>query len=455
MRWHLIITLALMLITASSIVPAEARDDQALSNRIMVVVGKSEIIELDAPFSEIIVGNPEIADIVVMRPDSLYLLGKTLGTTNLQFLGSEGNVLQIIDLVVGADIHEAKKALDAAFPNYPLEVNSVNGDIRLSGSLPDQEAIDRALEIANKFLINQEALDQEALDQEGGVINTLSISDPPQVFLSVKIIEVSRTASQELRSSLSSLSIEVTDSSVDQWSLGPLDFQLEALARNGLARLLATPTLAAQSGETASFLAGGEVPIVTETVVDGTIIQNTEFKDFGVKLDFTPNVINGQFIKLQLEPEVSQVVAAANQSNTTPSFTTRRASTTVTLKDGETLAIAGLLQNNETRNSGRFPFLGDVPVIGALFRDSTLADNETDLLILVTPTLTQPTIDPSSLASPMDDRKSASGWNFFAEGKQEVSTYKLRDALHGLEIEGAFGPMLKTGAPGIMRGTGK
>jgi pilus assembly protein CpaC len=420
-----------------------AQNDQAQSERMLVVVGKSQVIELDAAFSEVIVGNPNVADVVVMKPDKLYLLGKALGTTNVQFLGPDGEVVRILDLVVGADLGEADKALAAAFPDHKVHVHSVNGGIRLSGSLPDQDTIDRALEIAQNFLATQGG---------GGsdVINTLSISDPPQVFLSVKIIEVARTAGQELTSSLSQLSVQGTDSSVDQWTLGPLDFAIDALAENGLARLLATPTLTAQSGETAAFLAGGEVPI---TITDENGNETTSFKEFGVRLTFTPRVINGTSIRLELEPEVSQISAAAAQSVDVPSFTTRRANTTVTLEDGESFAIAGLLQNNKSRLSSRFPFLGDVPVIGALFRDSTLSDNTTDLLILVTPSLTQPTKDLSRIELPTDDRQAADGWNFFAEGKHEVSTYKLRDALNGLDIDGPFGPILEAGTEGVMRGS--
>jgi pilus assembly protein CpaC len=439
-----VIGLALLVSILGGMMPVEAQAKPGHGERLLVVIGKSEVLDIDTPFSEIIVGNPNIVDVVVMRPDSLYLLGKSLGTTNVQFLGPEGQILQIIDLVVGADIGEAKTALDAAFPDYPLQVHSVNGGIRLSGSLPDEEAIERAMEIAQKFL--------RSGGEGDSVINTLSMSDPPQVFLSVRIIEVARSVSQELSSSLSSLSVEATDASVDQWTLGPLDFTLEALAQNGLARLLATPTLTAQSGETASFLAGGEVPV---PVPDGEGGNTIQFKEFGVRLTFTPKVIDGKSIRLQLEPEVSQVEAAVNQSVDTPSFTTRRANTTVTLNDGESFAIAGLLQNNQTRISARFPFLGELPVIGALFRDSTLRDSATDLLILVTPSLTQPTADASSINKPTDDRKAAYGWNFFAEGKHEVSTYKLRDALSGKEIEGPFGPILNSGSSGVMRGAGR
>lgn len=429
-----------------------------LGERHLVVVGKSRIVELEVPFSEIIVGDPGIADVVVMNPNRLYLLGRALGTTNVQFLDEDGRAVHVIDLVVGADIAEAKGALDAAFPDHPIRVHSVNGGIRLSGSLPDEEAIERALAIAQTFLRNDGGA-QTFLRNDGGaengeqVINTLTVSDPPQVFLSVRIIEVARSASSELTSSLSRLSVEATNSDVGQWSLGPLDFTLEALAQNGLARLLATPTLTAQSGQTASFLAGGEVAV---PVPDGEGGTQIEFKEFGVRLTFTPKVIDASAIQLALEPEVSQIgLAGAEQGSESLTFTTRRANTTVTLASGESFAIAGLLQNNQARASARLPFLGDIPVIGALFRDSTLRDSTTDLLILVTPSLTQPTRDPASIPLPTDGRRAASGWDFFAEGNQEVSTYTLRDALGGRQINGFFGPMLSMGSQGAMTGSGR
>ena len=438
----------------------EAEESVELSSRLNIVVGKSLTLTIEEQSTDIIVGDPDVADVVIVGPNRLYVLGKSLGTTNVRVLGTDGVVLGIYDLVVGADLVEAERALQSAFPNHPIRVHSVNGGLRLSGSLPDQESIDRAMQIARSFLRNQllqSGGGQSGSDGDAGgdlVINTLTISDPPQVYLSVQIIEVSRSVSQRLNSSLSQFEATVNSSGV-QIAGGPLstlNIAIDALSANGLARLLATPTLTAQSGETASFLAGGEVLIPSETADGGA---TTTEKEFGVRLTFTPQVLMGGSIRLQLEPEVSQIDELATATGSLPAFTTRRASTTVTLRDGESFVIAGLLQSNQTRGIDRLPGLGDIPVVGALFRDSALTDTATDLMIVVTPSLTRPISQISTLDLPTDDRRAASGWDFFAEGMQEVSTYTLEDALRGREITGSFGPMLQIGGNGAFTGVGE
>jgi len=165
--------------------------------------------------------------------------------------------------------------------------------------------------------------------------------------------------------------------------------------------------------------------------------------------------MNGNTIRLELEPSVSQIDSIATVDGNLPAFSTRRANTTVTLKDGESFVIAGLLQSNQTRGSDRFPVLGDLPIVGALFRDSVLNDTATDLMIVVTPTLTQPVTDVASIDLPSDDRSAATGWDFFGTGLQEVSTYRLEDALAGKSIEGAFGHVISMGAEGVMVGAGR
>lgn len=425
---------------------ALANNPALQAERLLIVSGKSVTLSRDLEIANLAVGNSEIADVVILSPKTFYILGKSLGTTNVQVFAPDGTVETIYDLVVGADLEETQLALHAAFPDHRIKAYSVNGGIRLAGSLPDTQAIERAIQIAQAFLRNN----------PGGelVINTLTISDPPQVFLSVQIIEVSRSVSQQLTSTLGTLNGRL-DSSGFELSGGPLSslsIQLEALSANGLARLLATPTLTAQSGEEASFLAGGEVPVQTPTE-DGGL--QTEYKEFGVRLNFRPQVMNGNTIRLELEPSVSQLDSVATASGNLPSFATRRVNTTVTLKNGESFVIAGLLQSNQSRGSDRFPLLGDLPIVGALFRDSVLNDTSTELMIIVTPTLTQPVVDASSIALPSDDRRAASGWDFFGTGLQEVSSYRLEDVLVGKNIKGSFGHVLNIGAEGVMVGTGR
>jgi pilus assembly protein CpaC len=335
------------------------------AGRLTLVLGKSEFVDFETPFATVVVGNPAIADAVVMSQQRFYLLGHSIGTTNVQVLDAEGNVVAIYDLVVGADIEELDRALSSALPNAAITVHSVNGRIRLSGSVEDDLAMSRALEIAANF-------------SSDPVINTLIVRDPKQVFLKVQIIEAVRTVGQELGLDISTVNLSIGGESVQNYapmeqaasvtSAFTLDANLRALVDNGLARYLAAPTLSALSGETASFLAGGETPIPVSTQDSSSIT----FKEFGVRLNFTPQVMDGGLINLNLEAEVSQVDLSNSYTegdNTVPGFSTRRAQTTVELRNGESFVIAGLLQSSEIRGSSQYPWLGDVPIPGAAVQD--------------------------------------------------------------------------------------
>ena len=204
---------------------------------------------------------------------------------------------------------------------------------------------------------------------------------------------------------------------------------------------MATPTLTAISGATASFLAGGEVPVVVAADGGSQVI----YKTYGVTLEFTPYVQENGLIRLDLRPEVS-VIDTSQGIN--PSFLTRRAQTTVELRDGESFVIAGLLQSEETRSVVGLPSLGELPVIGALFRNSTLKDNNTELLIVVTPTLTRPIPPNGSVNSPLENTQATQGADLFIDGRLERSTYGLVDLIRGTGVIGHYGPILSFGKPG-------
>lgn len=425
------------------------------TERLVIAVGKSQFVDIGTTIGTVVLGDPSRADVVLVNPNRFYVLGKAIGTTNVQILAPGGEVMQVMDLVISADIDETAAAIRAALPGSTVKVHSVNGRIRLSGSVEDDLDEARALEIAQSF-------------SDLPVINTLIVRAPKQVFLQVRIIEAARSFGQELGVNLSTLSLSaggnlngsVLNSSASQDAqavgatsarMGSIGInataEINALVRRGLARYLASPTLTALSGETASFLAGGEVPIPV-SAGDNPSIQ---FKEFGVRLNFTPNVLDRGRINLVLEPEVSQLDLnnsyAANGVQI-PGFSTRRASTTVELNDGESFVIAGLLQTSELRGTRAVPYLADVPLLGPMFRKSELSDQETELLIIVTPTLTRPVADGSTIITPLDGTRATRGAELFADGRVQRRDYDLNDALVGKGIAGNFGPVLTIGGRG-------
>lgn len=437
-RFFTMLHLAVALMLAAPVAMAEVS-----AERLGLTVGKSTIVEQTAAMDKVIVGNPEIIDFVLLSPTRFYLLGKALGTTNVQVLNAGGEIIRIIDVTVNIDTSEAERAIAGAIRGSRVTAHATNGRIRLSGQVPDRAAADRAVEIAQSYTVDP-------------VINGLVVSDPKQVFLKVEIVEVSRTATQRLGVKLSSLELAGTNALSGTFTAsvpGPdelgygIGATVDALVNKGLARYLATPTLTALSGEEAEFLAGGEVPIPVSTDNNPKI----EYKEFGVRLKFTPTVAENGQINIRLQPEVSQVDETnsfLSSGYKIPGFSTRKAATTVELRDGESFMIAGLLQSSALRDANHLPGLGNLPVIGPMFRQSELKDKETELLILVTPSLTRPSPRGVDIPTPADKVRPAGGAELFVDGRVERSNYRLRDALAGKGISGTYGPILNLGGQG-------
>ncbi len=428
---------------------AQLRLSTRYAEKVAVPVGESRVFGTGQDISRLVIGDPEIADVVLISPRSFYVLGQNLGQTNLQVFADEEFPIGLVDLEVTVDTTDLSATLRSAAPGAEIRTESINGRLRLNGTVPDAVALDRILEIAEQY-------------GSEGVINALQVASPQQVFLEVRIIEASRDAGKSLGISIRG-SDRGSDSLVRAGSGSGLtgdnipfgtflaslvrdglnvDFLIEALEERGLARNLAQPTLAALSGETASFLAGGEVPIPVAEA-DGEV--TVEFKEYGVRLNFTPVVLQGGLINLTLEPEVSQI-DFANTFDTgfveLPSFTTRRASTTIELADGQSFAIAGLLQRNNTRRQQQVPWLGEVPILGALFRSASYLKDETDLVIIVTPRLSRPANPSTPLRTPLDYATVTSERTFFLYGIQEISRGEMTRELKQRGIEAPFGHVI-------------
>jgi pilus assembly protein CpaC len=397
--------------------------------QIAVPLGKSENVRTGATFVDVVVGDPEIADVMPLTDRTLSVLGRKVGLTRISVYGEGKSLVGVFDVEVSHDTSQIAAAIRAQYPDSKIRVSTVNGRIMLSGVVPDAVTLDKALQFAKQF--------------SPDVINSVSVAQPQQVMLEVRFVEASRNAGRELgvRWDVVGNNIAATAGTAGVLSgatpfgvvLGRLidrgvkvDAMISALEERGVARRLAEPNLVALSGDTASFLAGGEFPFPVASQFNQITIQ---FKKFGVGLAFTPTVLSGGLINLKIEPEVSQLdptnsVQVGNIS--IPSLIVRRASTTIELRDGQSFAIAGLLQSQTSTDANQLPWIADVPVLGTLFRSASYQKRETDLVIIVTPRLVRPARPGDLLRTPLDSTTPPNDSDLFLHGKMEMSAADLR-----------------------------
>jgi pilus assembly protein CpaC len=422
------------------------------SNRtamVTVAIGKSQDVRTDTSFVDVMVGDPEVADVNPLTDHTLSILAKKIGTTRVSVYAEGKKLIGIFDVEVSYDITRLTNELKRRFPGSSLEASTVNGRIMLSGEVIDAATLEKAVTITRQF--------------GPEIINSVSVMSPQQVMLEVRFIEISRTASRELgvqwnrvggnsitnignRTSAANLPISpatmaaetaagvISGGSPFGFMIGRLvasgvttDVLINALEEKGVARSLAEPNLVALSGDTASFLAGGEYPIpVASTLGQVTV----DYKKYGVGLAFTPTVLGRGLINLKIEPEVSSIDTTHSVSVSTgisiPALIVRRASTTVELRDGQSFVIGGLLQNDNKNQVEQLPWLGSVPVLGTLFSSKSYQKNETDLAIIVTPHLVRPARPGDVIKSPADDSLPPNDADFFLLGKTEVTREEAR-----------------------------
>jgi pilus assembly protein CpaC len=446
-----ILFVGLMVAVSGWAATATARADELLqiatgrrSAAIRMIAGKSENIRTDKTFVDVMVGDPDIADVVPLTDKSLSVLGKKVGTTRVSIYGENKAIVGVFDIEVTYDTSVLATELRERFPSAKLRVASVNGRIMLAGTSPDAVTVDNAVSIAKQF--------------GADVINSIRVTQPQQVMLEVRFVEASRTAGRELginwnvvaKNAIAATGAAVTGGATAAALAAPVasgttpfgvalgrmvgggvevDAMIKALEQRGLVRRLAEPNLIALSGDTASFLAGGEFPIPVASQ-NNTI--TVEWKRFGVGLAFTPTVRESGVINLKIEPEVSQldvnnVIQVGGLS--IPSLTVRRANTTIELRDGQSFAIAGLLQTITTNDQSQFPWLGDVPVIGALLRSTSYQKQETDLAIIVTPHLVRPARPGDGLRTPTDNLVPGNDADVFLNGRPELSQRQVREVV--------------------------
>jgi pilus assembly protein CpaC len=387
----------------------------------------------------VVVGDPAIASAVPTNTRSFYILGRTLGRTNVAIHDPNDTLVGMLEVEVNGDTPDLAESIREAIPKANVRVESVNGRTRLSGAVPDAIALRRVLEIAAQYGDN--------------VVNALRVTGGQQVMLEVRFVEANRTAARELGVRLRVAALDNSigfqsgrDSPTSGAPFGTFvaqvlgagvraDILIQALEEKRLGRRLAEPNLVALSGDTASFLAGGEVPYnVPQSNGNPPAIA---FKEFGVRLNFTPTVLDNGLINLKLEPEVSEVASFTGSG--VPVLSTRRANTTIEVRDGQSFAIAGLLQSNHTKTQDQLPWIGQLPILGALFRSSAFREEETDLVIIVTPRLVQPTKPGRPLKTPLDQAKGSNDVEFFLLGALEVDQKTIDQVQSNAGVIGPHG----------------
>ena len=418
-------------------------DAGLLAGQLDVPLNKSQVVTVDRPFSKAMVGNQEIADIVPVTNRSLYVLGKKMGTTSLTIYDNNNNVISVVDVAVGPDIISLRRQMAELIPGEQIGARISNDAVVLTGVVSNGPAVDRAVQLAKSYAGDK-------------VINMMSIGASQQVLLEVRFSEINRQTGKQIGFSgftgsdggtfgsatgngaglapdANGQGILRLDSVTGSFGVFRKAFSalglninatLDALERRGLVKTLAEPTLVALSGETASFLAGGEFPVPVQqnnSGGDGGGGITVEFKPFGVSLAFTPTVLADGVINLQVEPEVSSIDPSASitvNGLTIPGLQTRRANTVLELRDGESFALAGLIRRDFSTTIRQVPLLGSIPIIGALFRSTGFQKGETELVIVVTPRIVQP-VKAGQIQLPTDRVENPSEGDLFLLGRTD------------------------------------
>jgi pilus assembly protein CpaC len=428
------------------------------SDNITVLIGRAIVVESNEPFIEVSVAAPDVADVSPLSDRSIYIFGKARGATTLTLLGENGRLITNVTIKVIPDIGELKQRLKEMLPNEPIKVRLTGNGGVLSGVVSGKAKITRAMTLARAYLGK-------------GAVNMMSVGGTQQVMLKVRIAEMSRSAAKALGLDLGifargsdATGFFSSGGRVGNFPSGPglpattplispdgfgvlgliakigdvgLNITLTALEEKGFSRVLAEPNLVALSGNQASFLAGEDVPIAT---VDSDGQTNIEFKQVGVALNFTPTVLDDDLINLEISTEVSRIrevtpiTIGGLQSNVV--FSVRRATTAIELRDGQSFAIAGLLEDNFTDAVAQFPWLGDIPVLGTLFRSMDYQRGESELVIIVTAHLVVP-VSEEELSIPHDNVRIPNEFELFLLGNTDGAGAPGMVQAQG--FDGAFG----------------
>jgi len=425
---------------------------EAMAQRreLRVAVSSAQLVEFPRPARSVFIADPAIADVQVPAPASVIVFGKKPGQTTLIAIGDDDKPVATMQIIVGYDFGELRRLIQQEVPNANLKITAnPNGPgVILEGVVPNDDMAEKVRAAAQRYASDKDT-----------VINRVQVAGPNQVNLRLRVAEVSRSVTKQLgfnweavvssgsfafglatgRSVFTTLPgaggeaistianllnratplTGVTSAVGANASAASLNTRhasvsglIDALAEEGIVTVLAQPNLTAISGQVASFLAGGEFPVpVAQNNSGGGNTITIEFKPFGVRLDFVPTVLSSDRISIKVRPEVSELTlngAVTLNGLTIPALNVRRAETTVQLGSGESFAIAGLIRDNTATNINKYPGLGDLPVLGTLFRSSKFQRNETELVIIVTPYVVRPVAEGPTLKLPTDGLQPAS-----------------------------------------------
>lgn len=442
------------------LMPSGARADivgyaaPATGEPVMLEINEGQLLRLEEAAVSVFVANPEIADVNVKSPQLIYVFGQAPGETTLFAVDGNDNVIANLTLRVSHNLSRLQASLEAVAPNAQITATSIDGGIILSGTANSATEAANAQRVTTRFVTNVEE-----------IINQIQVTAPNQINLRVRVAEVSKDVLEQFGFDWSAVvngaftfglfsetSTILADSPPNffqaQGSSGNLDLNvlIDALADDELVTVLAEPNLTALSGETASFLAGGEfpIPVGAETDEDGRNIE-IEFKEFGVSLAFTPTLVGDSLISMRVRPEVSQLSqngAITLSGIVIPALTTRRAETTVELGSGQSFAIAGLLLDDTTQITSKIPGLGDIPILGKLFTSERYQRKESELVIIVTPYLVRPVSQPLPVPTEAYTQRRS-------EDEQQTRETRNNNAVDGITL-----PATSSSAAGLPRPLG-
>jgi pilus assembly protein CpaC len=449
--------------SSNRVIKINAAGNGPVHRQLTLALDKAAVVELDVDARDVLVSDPAVVDAVVRAPRRIFLLGQKIGEANAFFFDAQGRQLAAIDIRVEKDVGDLSSMIREEMPGADVHIESLNGNVVLSGTVDNEHDAQRAADIATRF-----ASDPDKPGDPPKLVNMLRVKGGEQVMLKVRVAEMQRQIAKQfgfnmaaggmlgnvpmalatdnqfalLGQALSDISGaqvgQVCTQGIAPLGQGACTFQnpaeasFKALEQVGLMHTLAEPNLTAVSGETAKFLAGGEFPVPTSRDQYGNI--TVTFKQFGVGLSFTPVVISQGRISLQISSEVSELTdvgafieQAATQTSSTgqsvtvpgvtiPALNVRRAETTVELPSGGSFAIAGLMQHTTKQTIDAFPGLKELPVLGALFRSRDFENDETELVVLVSAYLVSPTSE-NKFSAPGDGFKTASDIDTILNGK--------------------------------------
>jgi pilus assembly protein CpaC len=466
--------------------------EPATARHITITRYKSRTLRLERPFAQAVVGAPDIADVLPMSDRMIYIQGKKIGTTNVSVFDQDKKLISVIDLDVTLDIQNIASKVHSGTESPGIRVSASNDQIVLSGEARNSVDADRAVSIAKSMVTMPDGKEVDPDKTNNYVINAMRVAASQQVMLRVRFVEVRRTAERDLGVNWFASNAAGTRglntgtgivppgtpqpppglalfNALGTFATGGLnpvaaapfgvglfnlargatnvDVLITALESKGAARRLAEPDLIALSGDTASFLAGGQYPVpsVQPGSAGGFPLITTQYYPYGVQLTFVPTVLANGIINLRLNPSVSEldyrnVVIIAGTA--IPSITKREARTTIELRDGQSFAIAGLLQSDSSRDINQVPWLGSVPVLGALFSSKAYQQNETDLVVIVTPHLVAPAAPGQALATPFDKTLPSNDIDLFVMGRPEVRKQYTEYVTSGGQLTGPYGHMM-------------